>query len=43
MPKAEDMNTINKNGKAWDGRRGPIFLAAIFIGAIVIGAIAALL
>ncbi|WPE19929.1 hypothetical protein [Shinella zoogloeoides] len=32
--KPEDMNTINDDGKAYDGRRGPVVLALSFIACV---------
>lgn len=32
----EDMNTINSNGKAFNGNRGAIIVAAVFSGAFAL-------
>jgi hypothetical protein len=35
----EDMNTINSNGKAFNGNTGAIIVACVLVGAVLIGAI----
>ena len=32
----EDMNTLNTNGKAFNGNRGAVIVAAVFIGAFAL-------